>query len=59
MQLMAKCTFANDELRGVGPVQTIDAIGPCYPVLHFEMARLVRAIVKEACFNHNTFSDRF
>lgn len=59
MQLMAESTFANDELSRVSPVQAINAVGPRYPILNTEIARFVRAIVKEPSFSHHTIRDQF
>lgn len=35
MQLMSKRTFSYHKLGGIGPVQAVDAIGSCHPVLEF------------------------
>lgn len=34
MQLVAKSSFADDELSGVSSVETVNTVSPCYPVLH-------------------------
>lgn len=58
MQLVAQSSFTNDKLSGVGSVEAVDAIGPCYPVLHAQLSRLVSAIAKESCSSHHIFRGR-
>lgn len=33
VELVAECSFANNELRGIGAVETVDAIGPAHAIL--------------------------
>lgn len=37
MQLMPKRTFSYNKLGGIGPVQAVDAIGSCHPILEFQV----------------------
>lgn len=48
MQLISKRTFANNKLRGVGPIQAVDTICPCHPILQFKIRRLAIAIAEKA-----------
>ena len=34
MQLVAKSSLTDDKLSSVSPVEAVDTVGPCYPILH-------------------------
>lgn len=56
---MRERTFPNDELSGVGSVQTIDAVGPGNPILDPRLPVDSIAIAEELCSPQDVLSSRF
>jgi hypothetical protein len=47
VQLMAESLFANDELGCIRPIEAVDAVRPCYSILHFWGIGLVVSVLEE------------
>ena len=60
VELVAECAFANDELGGVGAVETVDAVCAADAVLELGLADFGgRAVVKETGGVDDSFGDVF